>query len=241
MKKLLKLGLFISLLIVIIAGTQSPEEYFVTALMKLESKGSFVLDADTFNSTTQVSSNDTIVATRQFVLNQSASGNGWDSLTYSIDSLYYVWMYDGNRLDSIGRTGIFIQIADSVSNKPFNYVTHNQLDSAISQGGEQVNFWFILPANASLVLSAQNAIGLPPGWTVSVSGSDLIVNHNLGRGMMAVHISNSTTTDYPWRQYRTFGEGYTGLLNTTSNSFTIEGIISEYTSFNLRVQISFEQ
>lgn len=112
------------------------------------------------------------------------------------------------------------------------------LDSVLLSGEKYV-YRITLPVNGTLSGSAAAATDLPSGWSLSVSGGDLEIEHGLGRYSSSVNISYNTTGS-SYRQLRNFDNAYSGVLDVDSNNLTIESISTFYTAYELRITILFE-
>lgn len=233
MKKILLIGIL--LISAFFAQAQNVRGYKIRANMYLISDSLLVIGTDTISGTTKIDGNDTTLATKQYVLNTIGAGNGWDSLTWSLDQEYLVWMYGGSRLDSISRDGRYVELADSTS----QFLTPDSIYNLINQSGMQTVYEITLPVNGTLSGSAAAATDIPAGWILSVSGGDLQINHGLGRYSSAVNI-RCNTSGSSYRQLRNFDNAYSGVVDVDSNNLTIESISNFYTAYKLRITIIFE-
>jgi len=201
----------------------------------IEAFKEFILTGDSLRATTQIDINDTTLATKQYVLNTAGSGNGWDSLTWDNTTGDVIWWYAGTRIDSMNIDDRYVLLSDSTS----QYLTADSINNLVSQSGMQAVYRITLPINGTLSGSATAATDIPAGWSLSVSGGDLQINHGLGRYSSAVNIRYNTSGS-SYRQLRNFDNAYSGVLDVDNNNLTIESISTFYTAYELRITIIFE-
>jgi hypothetical protein len=201
----------------------------------IEAFREFILTGDSLRATTQIDLNDTTLATKQYVLNTAGAGNGWDSLTWNASTGQIVWWYAGIEIDSINTDNRYVLLSDSTS----QYLTAYSINNLINQSGIQTVYRITLPINGTLSGSAAAATDLPSGWSLSVSGGDLQINHGLGRYSASVNVRYNTSGD-SYRQLRNFDNAYSGVLDVDNNNLTIESISTFYTAYELRITIIFE-
>ncbi len=225
MKKLITI-IFVLISVSVFSQTK---EWTVEALKE------FILTEDSLRATTQVDVNDTTLATKQYVLNTTGSGNGWDSLTWNELTGEIVWWYSGSRIDSMNIDDRYVLLSDSTS----QYLTADSINNLVNESGIQNVYRITLPVDGTLSGSATAATDLPSGWSLSTSGGDLQINHGLGRYSSAVNIAYNTSGSL-YRQLRNFDNAYSGILNVDSNNLTIESISNFYTAYELRITIIFE-
>ena len=101
-----------------------------TLNLELLSTDVIVIGSDSLRATTQLSANDTISATKDYVLSVAGTGNGWDSLVYQPSNGYAVWWYAGSKIDSTSFDDRYVELADSTS----LYVTPTQLSDTTKWG-----------------------------------------------------------------------------------------------------------
>lgn len=196
-----------------------------------------IIVGDTIKATTQMSSIDTIAATKQFVLSNSGSGSGWDSLTWSYGNIK--WMKGGIKLDSIPIDGRYINVADSMESDNINYVTHMQLNTAVNQSNAQTVYTISLPAAASVAqrcAGASSPNDYPIYWTITEGSNpvDLKITHALGRKIanVTVWLKNGSTL----RQL--FGNAaYSGIYAETSQILIIESLAT--VNYPIEIQLIF--
>jgi hypothetical protein len=161
----------------------------------LEATEYLITDGDTMRATTQVDVNDTIMATKAYVLATTGAGNGWDSLVYYPTNGELVWWYSGSRIDSTSIDDRYVEYTDSVD----VFYTQRVVDSLVSASGAQVVYSITLP-NATTVQGridlAVEGTDYPTGWNL-VAGSvttDIDIEHSLGRYVASATVSANTGT-----------------------------------------------
>ncbi len=223
-----KIILILALALIVLAGNAQIKGERVEASYEL------IITGDSLRGTTQIDGNDTIAATRQFVLNTAGSGNGWDSIIYQPSNGYLVWWYAGARIDSTLTDGRDVQYSDSLD----IFYTQRTVDSMLSATGAQTVYEITLPINGTLagsVAAAVEGTDYPTGWVLSASGGDLQVNHGLSRYHANTTVYYNTSGDF-YRQLRNFDNAYSGIL-MDNNNVTIESISVFYTAYKLKLEI----
>lgn len=194
-----------------------------TISVDLVTTDDMVLNGDSLRATTQMTNADTIVATSAWVLNNIGAGQGWDSITKSTDEEYYIWWYGGAKLDSVQRTGIFLEIADSTA-----YVTPTYLDSVVNgtTGLKQMIYKITLPTASSIgdrIALAVEGTDYPTGWVLTALNTvDLKVEHNLSRrcaGASVDYLVSGTIN-----RALINSTAYTGRYSPDENSVVIESL-----------------
>jgi hypothetical protein len=193
----------------------------------LEASDYLILDSDTMSTTTQVDLNDTIMATKQYVLNTAGTGNGWDSLLWTSSNGYIVWYYDGSPIDSINIDNRYLKIADST-----DYATSYDLEyyvdslSTLFQGSVQYVYEVNLPSSTTVsgrCTLASEGTDYPTGWTVEQGtyAVDLKVTHNLDRKVANVTVF-AITED---QERQLFGNAaYSGIYTESDSILVVESL-----------------
>ena len=162
-----------------------------------------------------------------------------DSLIWDFSDGYLGWYISGSVSDSISLDGRYVEISDTLTSG--TYYTQRQVDSLVVNYQSSV-FTITLPINGTLsgsVAAAVEGTDYPTGWNLSASAGDLQVGHNLGRYTANVTVSYNTTGD-SYRQYRNFADAYSGKLDISNDSLSIESITDDYTAYEIKVFILFE-
>ena len=205
----------------------------------VEATDNLILNGDSLRETTQITANDTILATKDYVLATAGAGNGWDSIVFQPTNGYAVWWYAGSRIDSTSVDDRYVELADSLS----TWVTFSQLNDSLdaleATVATQYVYRITLPINGTLAGSAAAATDIPDGWVLAVNGGDLQIDHSLSRYAANVNVFyNTTGTQY--RQLGNFNNAYSGILNAGVDDLTIESISTFYTAYALKIFIIFE-
>jgi len=196
-----------------------------------------VVNGDTIRATSQLDVNDTIMATKNYVLSVAGAGNGWDSLVFQPSNGYLVWWYAGSRIDSTSIDDRYVKIADSTE-----YVTpHALLDTINNTDGLKTMVYSIsLPAAANLTARIAGAVVYPVGtsWTLTAnSGVNLDIEHNLGRRVASVSVFSVTGT----QEQQLFNTAaLNGVITSDSNNLRIQSLATSFAAKDLRIYIVFE-
>jgi hypothetical protein len=156
-----------------------------------------------------------------------------------------VWIRFSADFGATWSTAIYLSDADTLDNYVLKetgsrLITADEIAKLENlTGSEGSVFRITLPINGTLSGSAAAATDLPAGWSLSVSGGDLQINHGLGRYSSAVNIRYNTSGS-SYRQLRNFDNAYSGVLDVDNNNMTIESISTFYTAYELRITIIFE-
>lgn len=160
--------------------------------------------------------------------------DGGDSIIISLnnDGLHYLDISSlTSKLDTVTRDNTLT--GNGTSTSPLG------VDESIIANAMKSNYKITLPVNGTLSGSAAAATDLPSGWSLSVSGGDLQINHGLGRYSASVNVSYNTSGD-SYRYLRNFDNAYSGYVDVDNNNLTIESISTLYTAYKLRIKIIFE-
>jgi len=192
--------------------------FYVNALKTL------IVNEDSIKATTQISENDTIMVTKDFLLSISGSGNGWDSLAWYPSRGEIVWWYGGSRIDSINIDGRYVLLSDSTS----QYLTADSINNLISSSGMKTVYELTLPAASTIdgrIIGAVEGVDYPSGWVLDSGNdpADLEIIHNVWKRAANVNVFyNVSGTEF--RQLVNFNNAYTGILTPSLSTLRIEGL-----------------
>jgi len=103
----------------------------------------------------------------------------------------------------------------------------------------QIVYTFILPVAGTLAQSIALVSDFPSGWSLTASGTNLLIEHNLGRSLIGVSVQyNSTGTVY--RSLVPFQSSFNTFQNDDLNNCQIVSISNYYTQYALKVFLTFE-
>jgi len=156
-------------------------------------------------------------------LNAAVISGGWDSVTFNT---------------STGDLKFFISaVLDFTVNLDDRYTTTAEVVALIDSASQAV-FTIEMPIESNLIDSAAGAT-VPAGWSLAVSGPNLIVIHDTGRSGADVTVSYNISGD-EYKFLRPFADAYQGYSNLNSNQFRIETISTRYTVSILRIYVTLE-
>lgn len=187
----------------------------------------FTLDGDSLTTTTQVDSNDTIMATKQFVINTAGAGNGWDSLVWNSNTGHIIWYYAGSTIDSMNIDDRFVEISDSAlyaTAYSLNYYVDSL--STLFSGAVQYVYEVNLPSSTTVagrIALATAGTDYPAGWTIGTGdyAVDLKITHGLGRRVSSVSVFAKTGA----QERQLFGNAaYSGIYTQSDNILVIESL-----------------
>lgn len=187
--------------------------------------------------------NDQDAATKIWVLSQGGV-TAVDSQSWDVVNKYLFLYKGGVPFDTTEITGFVVpsDLDDYVAETDSNvvYATPYYVDSSIAASAQNV-YEVELPVGSPLANSVSLAIGgvdFPVGWTLTASGNDLIITHNLGR-----YLANVTV------QYNRAGTIYKHLYNYSQayntwecdpNSCTIISLTQFFTQYRLKIELIFK-
>ena len=214
MKRILLAVILVVCAIFAQAQSRNIKGYKVTALDTLQ------LGTHKLSNTTQLSTNDTIMATKDYVLSVVGAGNGWDSLTWNGTNGDIIWWYSGSKIDSMNTDDRYLQISDTT------WVSQAELDSAINEASMKTVYTISLPYASTVagrIAVAVEGTDYPTGWVLAAGSSpiDLDITHNLNRRVASVTVFAVTST----QEQQLFNTAaYNGIITPTVNSLRIQSL-----------------
>lgn len=209
--------------------------YSQTKGWTIEAFKEFILTGDSLRATTQIDVNDTTLATKQYVLNTTGAGNGWDSLTWNNTTGQIVWWYAGSRIDSMNIDNRYVLLSDSTS----QYLTADSINNLVNQSGMQAVYSITLPSSTTIAGRIAGAIDVPSGWTLSegANSANLDIQHNLGRRVANVSVTYLLSgTEY--KALVPFNNAYSTWSTQDTNNLRIEGLTTIQKT--IQIFITFE-
>ena len=152
---------------------------------EIEATKRFILKGDTLKNTTALTANDTLMATKDYVLSVAGAGNVWDSLSYNVNTGNIVWWYAGSKIDSVSTDNRYLKIADST-----DYITPYEFTTTLNEMSVQTVFEIRLPSSTTVagrIAGAVECTDYPTGWILTAGASpvDLIIQHDMGTRRVA--------------------------------------------------------
>lgn len=230
MKKLITI--FLVALSFYCSAQSDPEGIKVTAYEVLKTEGDLVIANDTVNSTTQMSSTDTVLGTKEYIDSKAA---GLDSIM-DIDLEYFSDIYlNGSVVDSFLIDSVYHAVFADTSKFSENSTYADTATVALNTA-EQTVYSIVLPSSNSVYGRIQTPTSLPDGWTLTDDGINLIITHNLDRWSANVTVKSNTSGTIWDQQLNTAAYSYYSDLS--SNQIKIYSLCTAYKP--IRINIIFE-
>lgn len=215
--------LFIALILLSISVfAQSPDEYIIRARWSLATDSLFAVGIDTFDLTTKIDINDRTLATKQYVINTTGAGNGWDSIPFNPANGYLVWWYAASRIDSTSIDNRYVQISDTTSIGL--YYTQRQVDSMLSATGAKSVYSILLPYASTVagrIALAVEGVDYPSGWILTADGLNIDIQHDLVRWATNVTVFAKTGSS---RQQLFGTAAHNGVITPNGENIKIQSL-----------------
>ena len=166
-----------------------------------------------------------------------------DSITWDFSNGYLGWYISGSVADSLSLDNRYILLENesnfvAVADSGVSYYTKHQTDSVLSSS-VQIVYTFTLPVAGTLAQSVALVSDLPDGWTLTASGTNLLIEHNLNRSLanVGVKYNQSGTT---FRSLVPFQTAFNTFQDDDLNNAQIISISNYFTQYALKVHLTFD-
>jgi hypothetical protein len=224
----------------------------------------FELDSNMFNSTTQESVEDTILASKDYVDGKAA---GLDSImdidseywakiylngavvdSFQVDSTYHsvysdTTTYAENGVDSLSydseyyiKTYLNSVAQDSALVDSVHHAVKSDTATVALNIAEKSVYQITLPGAGSVSTRVASAISVPDGWSLTGDGLDLIITHNMDRWGAGTKIQENTSGTI-WQELRNTPSD-NGFANLSSNQCKIYSLAT--VAKPIKIYITFE-
>lgn len=165
-----------------------------------------------------------------------------DSLTWGNNGIIHWWI-SGSISDSLDTKGTYILLTDSskfisVADSGITFYNKNQTDQLINNTVKNI-YTFTLPVAGTLAQSIALVSDLPDGWTLTASGTNLLIEHNLNRSLANVGVKyNQSGTIY--RSLVPYQTAFNTFQDNDLNNAQIISISNYFTQYALKVHLTFD-
>lgn len=173
----------------------------------------------------------------------SGGGAGLDSIPFNPLSGDLEAYFGGVNFYTTNLDGRYIAFSDTIT----SVITPSQLSDSLAIRDAQIIsstyvYTISLPIAGTLagsIAAAVSGTDYPSGWILTASGTNLQINHGLGRYCASVNVSyNSSGTIY--RQLVSWQSAYSTIQNNDTNNVDIISISNYYSQYKLRINLIFE-
>jgi len=173
----------------------------------------------------------------------AGGGAGLDSIPFNYLTGNLDAYFGGVNFYSTNLDGRYAAYSDSIT----TFITPSQLIDSLNVRDSLIVsntyvFTIVLPIAGTLagsIAAAVEGTDYPTGWVLTASGTNLQINHGLGRYVASANVSyNSSGTIY--RQLVNWQSAYSTIQNNDTDNVDIISISNYYSQYKLRINLIFE-